>query len=352
MAKPALTAVALSLAVTACGLRPQAQRVPPKPALAVPYPIGDPIPNPPARNALARNAFVYVAVAGPENPVVQNVPRSRPSATFHLVEATDPRALGLRRLFGKKGPKPGDVLDVRHDDLRSIELGTAAPHVWLIGPDGPCRASIGQPSVGYYDEGVPTYDVGFALEGCDDGAWAQLGSLAPELPAGLRFVAAQTVVSEDLPVGQPWAGPLSDVARRAEIDNPRTDVGESVFVREASELIARPASITHVAYEAEGEPCDASFAFEASYGLWRGGVWESIDPAPDLEAEVPLELLGVFLEDRRIEGMLYHYGEDVVASMAPDGDGPWRAQQILTGFYDAHRWREINFVGRTDACDP
>lgn len=348
-----LIAVALATLFTVgCKRKPPAD-----PALAVPYPIGDVVPNPPARNALARNGWVYVAVDS-RDPVAQLVARDRPAATFHIVGADDNRALGLHRLFGSKGPKRDEIVVVEHDKLRSIGAGTSAPHVWLIGRDGPCRAKIGEASVGYYDDVAPTFDVGFALEGCDGNTWAPVGSLAPELPAALRYERARTVLAEDFPAGERWSSELAQVANIAELPNARNPVAESAFARMVDALTQRPTSITHIAYETGANPCDLQFEFAATYGLWREGQWTNIEPAPELELELPLELLGVFVEGDRIEGMAFHYGEDALVSFAPTNErgdavlaGFWRAQEVSTGVHDPYAWRENNFVGQTDTCD-
>lgn len=295
--------------------------------LGVPYIDTDPLPEPPPRAALAAADWLPLSTGGDRSPD----PVTKP----HLAVVGDrvetyggdlaPKIIvALRRLAFGRLPPPPDAVDVDAAALAALGFDPPAPHVWIFGPEGPCRARVTTPMVGRYDGPAgEVLEVSWRLEGCLGRAWAPIGALVEMLPPDLKWVVATPVLAAEVDPRGGWTHPLAAFSAEPE-DSGEPPAAHAVTVLEV--LGARPAPV-EVLYahlrpdpEAPGDPCRTDASVRATHGWWDGQVLKPFEPVLD-PFDVPV-LLGAILQDDATEALLYANGPDTLVAVPPTPPAP------------------------------
>ncbi len=134
---------------------------------------------------------------------------------------------GAVALFEKLGVKLGESAFVAPDEIASWKVPTPQGPIWLIGPEAPCKATVGRPMIGFHsiaeaEQPIPdasaldaVVELAWELTGCsiaDPSQWSPVGLAAATVDPELRWVAAvipKTYVRFD-PSPNAWTGPLPE----------------------------------------------------------------------------------------------------------------------------------------------
>ena len=275
-----------------------------KPGMHVPYIVGDPVPNPPIRAALARTPWLPVHT-------------SPPALTGHYVRRADNSALydQLRReVWGLKHPRV-ELDEIDPNELEQLRIRPPTTHVWLIGPEGPCRATLGQPRVAAHPTVGGVIEVRYDLEGCVPAAWAPVGSLVEQMPADVRWEPAEMVTEVDLPPAQQWDHPFANAVPWPD-ESERAADRMNVVARAVRGLDPVPGQtlITAVWTHPDDACLDAETTVVGHVLSGQGGV-EVQDPLPGLDT-VP-ELLGAVVQENHPEALVYSDRVDLFVAVPP-----------------------------------
>lgn len=324
------------------------------PVLNVPYPIADAERIEGAgRQALGQARFVFVgrgAADDDPNPGAHALPErllaDGPVLLAHHIEPAGPATRTwqqLRRLaFGRATPEPNRGVEIPAEEVQALGLQPPATSVWLVGPRGTCRASVGAPVVGTYPGAVDTVVVGYRLDACPDQPWAQIGIIADTIPVDFRWVPAQSRVDLTLVRPARWDDPLADLVEPpgwAHASEPRFD---QVRLREIPDANPRVIQV-HRAWLAESPErtdapwCTIDVAWSRTDG-WTNERW--IDPIPWHADTVGPYLLGAFVNGAQVDAVIYDDRLDGLVVIPPgpldDMDDPeaWHQVFVSTGRYD------------------
>ncbi len=275
-----------------------------KSPMNVPYIVGDPVPNPPVRAAFARTPWVAISTA----PL---------SVTGHFVDAAVNHVVhdAIRReVWGLKRPKLG-FEEIDPAELEALRLMPPATHVWLFGPEGPCRATVGAPSVAGHPTVGGVIVVRYALDGCPDAAWAPVGSLADSIPADVRWVAAETVAEETLVADGDWEHPFAPATSWPPAPE-RIPDETYVVARAVRGLDPLPGQTiaTSIWRHADDECLDVE-STAVGHLLLRTTGAEAQTPLP--EVETVAELLGAVVQGQSAEALVYGDRIDLFVAVPP-----------------------------------
>lgn len=287
------------------------------PAFSVPYPVGDPVPNPPVRALLARSPWVVVDPGDDAAGLHRPVPKSMPHVLGSVLDVPSDPATTLQLHRMAWGSKRAGWDPVPLDPVELQPLGIVAPaeHVWLFGPEGPCRARVGQPRLSVYAGAGDVYEISWELQGCTGVGWAPVGLLAEQVPADVRWVAAETLAELELQPQERWEHPLEDL-----VDHPKWDVppdGRIVWARSILELTPSPTQVLSSVWAAgpEQAPCQQAEETVVTHGLWDEVAFEPVDPLPDPERVVVL--LGAIAQGDRPEAIVFADGLEGWVAVPP-----------------------------------
>lgn len=253
----------------------------------------------------------------------------------------------LRRLaFGRAAPERGRAVPVEAAEVEALGLQPPAETVWLVGPRGSCRATVGGPLVGAYDGALDTVMVGYRLDGCAGRAWAQVGIVADAIPVDFRWVPAEASPEVLLPHGRRWDDPLASQVEPpawSPDDAPRQDL---VWLREIPGVSPRVLQLRYARLgartdEAAADPgswCTIDAAWTRTDGWWNGRWIDAVPFPPDA---VDPFLLGAFVNGTQVDAVIYDDRFDALVVIPPsplaDVDDPsaWQATFVPTGSHDA-----------------
>ncbi|MCA9653532.1 MAG: hypothetical protein H6712_28885 [Myxococcales bacterium] len=317
------------------------------PALNVPYPIAEPERIEGAgRRSLAEASFVHVSLGGPpeagDHHLPERIASDGPVLVSHFVGPQLRSWTTLRRLaFGRVEPPRGRAVVVDPEELEALELRPPAAAVWLVGPRGTCRASVGAPVVGAYDD-LDVLMVGYRLEGCPGRAWAQVGIVADTIPVDFRWVPARAAPEQVLSygkVGDDPVAPLLPPPQWAREDPPRFELLQlrEIPGAEPRMLQAHRAWLSAVPPEGDRAWCEVEVAWTRTDGFFNGR-W--VDPVPFTAEAVGPFMLGAFVNGPQVDAVIYDDHLDALIIVPPgplddmDDTGAWTQVFVTTGPYD------------------
>jgi hypothetical protein len=275
-----------------------------KSPLDVPYIVGDPVPNPPVRAAFARAPWLAISTS----PL---------SVTGHFVDAAQNNVIHdviRREVWGLKRPKLAfEPIDPA--ELEALQLMPPATHVWLFGSEGPCKATVGAPSVAGHPTVSTVIVVQYALEGCPEAAWAPVGSLADSLPPDVRWVAAEQVAEDRLVADSEWDHPFAPATTWPAA--PERVADETLVVARAVRgLDPLPGqTIATSIWRNAGDECLDQESTAVGHLLLRTSGAEAQTPLPEVETVV--ELLGAVAQGESAEAIVFGDRIDLFVAVPP-----------------------------------
>jgi hypothetical protein len=291
-----------------------------KPGLTVPYIVGDPVPDLPVRAAFARTPWLAVNVA----------PLSVPGAFIDAAENNVVHDKVRREVWGLK--RPGVEFEaIDPAELEALRIHPPASQVWLVGPEGPCRATVGSPSVAGHPTVGGVIEVRYPLEGCPEAAWAPVGSLVESMPADVRWIAVETVAELDLGVGEQWEHPFAPAAAWPD-ESERTADRVAIVARAVRGLDPLPGqTLVTAVWRHEDDECLDVEHTAVGHLLLRSAGAEPQTPLPEVEAVV--ELLGAVAQGESPEALVFTDGIDLHVAIPPasPGDRPDLPAEIDRG---------------------
>ncbi len=323
------------------------------PVLNVPYPVAEPERVEGAgRRSLADASFVFISTAGldqasGEHALPQRVAFEAPLLVAHHVEPRGPATSTwqkLRRLgFGRVEPRRGQGVQVEAAEVEALGFAPPAAAVWLVGPRGTCQARVGDPVLGAYDGALDTVMIGYRLENCVGGPWAQVGIVASAIPVDFRWVPAEQSQEDTLAHGGAWDDPLEAQVGRPSWSAPPPPQWDLIRVREIPGAEPRVVQVFFAQLEAlAGEDdrpwCELASAWSATDG-WYNGRW--IDRIPWSDDAVGPFMLGAFVNGPQVDAVIYDDRNDALVVVPPgplgDVDDPsaWTQVFVSTGRYAA-----------------
>ncbi|MEM7156002.1 MAG: hypothetical protein AAF799_24330 [Myxococcota bacterium] len=339
-----LVALGLSLACEPPGATAPS-RVPVRPdaVLNVPYPVSEPERIEGAgRKTLSEAQFVFISLGAPpderDHALPERVASEGPMLLAHHFGPVGTHATAwqeLRRLaFGRGIPPRGQAQPVPAEEVEALGLQAPASSVWLVGPDGSCRAEVGEPLVGVYDGPEDTVAVGYRLEGCSGRRWAQVGIISDGIPVDFRWVPAELSSEQILAYGSEWDDPLPTLVDPPAWSHAMTPGFDQVRVHEIPDVSPRVLQL-HRAWTSEHPDrterawCEIEAAWSHTEG-WYNGRW--IDPVPWVPDATDPFLLGAFVNGEQVDAVLYDDRFDGLVVVPP---GP------LDDMNDASAWTQV-----------
>ncbi|MCX4243817.1 hypothetical protein [Paraliomyxa miuraensis] len=328
--------------------------------LNVPYPMVDAERIEGAGRAVLASAGLVFISLGPDDrehalpepiapPSAESSTLDGPMLVAHHVEPQGAaietwRAL-RRQAFGRVEPERGRVVPVAAAEVEALGLRPPAETVWLVGPKGSCRATVGEPLVGAYQGALDTMMVGYRLDGCSGRAWAQIGIVADAIPVDFRWVPARLEVDVVLPHdrAREWDDPLAELIEPPAWPHQGTPAFDSIRVREIPGVSPRVLQLQHALLGElpdDGDPlgwCDVEVSWVHTDG-WTHDRWLDSVPFPP-DAVEPF-LLGAFVNGTQVDALIYDDRLDGLVVVPPgpleDMDDPqaWRREFVPTGRYD------------------
>lgn len=320
-------------------------------ALAVPYPIAEPERIEGAgRQALRAASFVFIGRGTPspdhEHALPEPLSAEGPVLIAHHVEPEGPATRTwqqLRRLaFGRVTPEPGRAVEVAAAEVEALGLQPPATTVWLVGPRGTCRTTVGAPVVGTYRGAADIVVVGYRLEGCPARSWAPIGIVADTIPVDFRWVPAEPRVDRTQPRPAAWDDPLATLVEPPDWTHASDPRFDQVRLREIPDASPRVIQV-HRAWLSDSpdqtdQPwCDIDVAWSRTDG-WYNERW--IDPIPWPADAVGPFMLGAFVNGTQVDAVIYDDRLDGLVVIPPgpldDMDDPeaWHHVFVPTGNYD------------------
>jgi hypothetical protein len=260
-----------------------------------------------------------------------------------------------------------DGRSVQLDRAGLAELGLEAPSelLWLIGPDGPCRADFGDPVLSLYTWGLDAVELSWRLSlrgdrpGCvleNPQQWSQIAVFADSLPADLRYVEIEQGEHWQVEPSS-WASPYAGVVGRAiarYIDGQR-DYGvriDEVWVREVvvpgTALVELTVALVERDQPAPGdepEPCMDAQDNLVILGERRGAAFQELASA-DLHPWS--ELRGAFVRGSEVLWTV-HEQRGQAWVLAPELETP--ASELTVAIFHEEDFGEPPFT-QTEYCGP
>jgi hypothetical protein len=174
--------------------------------------------------------------------------------------------------------------------LDPAEYGLSAPDMplWLIGPEGPCRARLGKPMLGRHNwtETPEVVELSWQLilddprSGCelhDPEQWSQIAVFAESLPSGLRFVVAEQRADGRVEL-ESWSSPFAELVRQAVANSEAASTGrvDEVWVREVIVPGTDFIELNVAIIRREHDPCEDWQENRVLVGRWQEGKLESV----------------------------------------------------------------------------
>ncbi len=299
--------------------------------------------------------FAFVSFGGEfKGPFIEAADKGGPALITAVVEDDQDnwpsplREAVLGQVDMDQFNETGEPVVLRIDPRTVLAAGFEPPRgpVWLIGPQGPCQARIGEPRVSVTGAGWTALEISWllALDGSDSGCtiespsgWAPVAILADHLPAELRYVSARIDSSPHaVALGQandPHAASLAefvhDLAAPSE-DYPEGYVADELWVRET---IIPDTEIAQVDFAAlrrhhpqpgeDYDECQDAEQLRTLVGVWRAGVWNAsgLTRVGMPRDAAPQDLIGAFvLADQLLWTVHSRYGQAIVAG--PSAEQP------------------------------
>lgn len=288
-------------------------------SLSVPYVVGDVVPDLPVKATFARTGWVLIDDGsstfrtGLEKPGMSVVGR--------FVDDSNPvRYNQLHRLaFDGHAIPFGVAKAVDADDLEDLDITPPAEWVWLFGPEGPCRATVGAPVVGRAYRDVRVLEVSYVLEGCQLAGrrWAPVASVADSMPADVTWTEATVTEPAQFLESERWNHPLADYTARPVAEDqtlPTRYVGQARIVGGLQPLPAQ-AVVTGV-WEDPSDACEDRELHDVVLGWWdRRGIAPLGLPFSE-EAGTPL-LVGALVQAGDPQALLFARELDALLAVVP-----------------------------------
>jgi len=337
------------LVLLACGRTGpnRATRTGARAGLGIPYPVGEPERIEGwSRAALSRSDFAVVFTvpdaSGSDTRFDRRVAGAGPVMVgAHIREGdaqgapfSDLLALAFR---GRRPLQPSGAA-VSAEALAGLGYHRPAPSLFLVGPDGTCRAEIGDPTVGYYEADGGVLQIDWSLRGCDVGtAWAPVGVVSNRLPADTVWVAATVSLDAQFDASAGWQGPLAaaltpprwhaeyaagiEVVRVLEIPGVQPTV---VQVYDSLVRLANEETYGELSAQGLDRACADEHSTTTSHGQWNGEIFDPFELAASDQA---LHLLGAFVRGGQIDGLVYDQSLNPLVAIPPaptmEGESPW-----------------------------
>ncbi len=287
-----------------------------KPAMTVPFAVGEPTDGGPVRATLAR--FGWVVVDDGDNGLRTAIRKPGPAMLTHFVDDSRPILYNrLHRLtYGGHSVRYGEALEVDEDELEALGFVPPAEWVWLFGGAGPCRARVGPPRVGRADRASRTFEISYALLDCDVVAskWAPVGSVAETLPPDVFWVAA--VSTDDFPFSaeEGWDHPLAAAAELPEVEGVPT---RYVAHARTVEIDGAPSqAVVSAVFESAEDRCADVQVHRVTAGWWDGRTLARWDE-PWADAVDPPLLIGALARDGEAQALVFADGLDGLVAVTP-----------------------------------
>lgn len=335
-----LATLAIPMAALACSTNQSATLVPRTsstrttgPALTVPFIVGDPMPDPPVGPRLARSRWAAVYTGDPNLADPVRFDLLTVAVGWVPVDGTQRDTVERLRDMKPNARHPaglGFVAD--RDELRSLGFEPPWPDVWLIGAEGPCHASIGEPMIAESQDHT-SWTIAYALLGCAGSQWAPAAITTDRLPPDVRILPAITQARFESDSETAWDHPLATIASSP--DGPDTPIErELAWVLEVPlEGDDRPIEVVWSrSTTPEPNECFADEQTETTHGWWDGETFQSEIPVPEAH-DIPI-LLGGFVSDDGLLALYYRDGGDLwisVRDMEQDTWNPISVRRSLDG---------------------
>ncbi len=343
-------------------------------SLSVPYIVGDVVPDLPVKATFARTGWVLVDDGtstfrtGLEKPGLSVVGR--------FVDDSNPvRYNQLHRLaFDGRAIPFGIAKAVDPGDLEDLDITPPASWVWLFGPEGPCRATVGAPFVGRAYRDVRVLEVSYALQGCQltRQRWAPVASVADSMPADVTWTEATITEPAQFGEDEKWNHPLADHTTRPTAEDqtlPARYVGQARVVGGLQPLPAQ-AIVTGV-WEDPQDACKDREMHDVVLGWWdRYGV-APLELALSDDAGTPL-LVGALVQAGDPQALLFARELDALLAVVPvsapkasddaiepsteagldPGPETWTVHQLATGSWTDAEQRAADYTTLGDCTLP
>lgn len=275
-----------------------------------------------AKKALAEGEVVFVDDGA--SVLATAVRKPTLAVVVDFVDEVKPiRYNKLHRLaYSGHAPRLGEAMPVDPEDL--AELGFQAPFegVWVFGPGGPCRATVGEPYVGRASTQQRTLEISYALTGCEAEAFAPVGSTALSVPPNLAWVPVDATADDRFAPSQGWDHPLAMFAGGPSAESPaHTFIAHA---RVVPGLQPTPAQALVTGLWGEPETCSAE-VHALTTGLWDDAGFETFD-VDWLVPEDPPLLVGALAQRGEPQALVFDDGLDALFAVMPaetiDPEGP------------------------------
>lgn len=225
-----------------------------------------------------------------------------------------------------------DEFDHHPPEARAIAMGMPAiDEVWLFGPDGPCRATKQRVFASYYEDVVPTLELGWELDPCANDV-APVAHIGPN-PPPLAWVSAD--VRGDGPITRgKWEDPLAAELEEQGLWDYEAEVeGERVPKPNFHTRIAEAGPVVELSF-AQHWPGDACEEYEHTSTVLYARVGDDLVPLPESEDfSAWAELEGVLLEDGELVAAIGTNSFQLYVGTGPLEEGRYRWTEVITGHY-------------------
>jgi len=237
---------------------------------------------------------------------------------------------------------------VSREQLRQLDdIGEPPDHIWLVGPDGPCEATVAtQAQADHYADGFDTLEIAFSLSGCTGTDWAPVAILDVAPPADVRWeTTTRTFAMDDDPDDDATLALVeivrNEVAEIRAVRDPRTPIlyGHVHEIAGTSPRVAETFSgVEWEEPEPEDEDAELPCDTDADWTLVGGVVvGDKLVPFMPLSSGPGLdepELMGAFVRGPRAHAVIFREGfEFVVFSPATQALSTGQWANFSTGQY-------------------
>lgn len=315
--------------------------------------------------------FVTYGASSPRARFFNEFVDSGGPAIVHTLAGDDdwPAAMDaiVDRNLGDEGERNAryeeDGIDTMEVDLDADELAKAGvdppgDHVWLIGPEGPCRATIGQPSLGWYSWGLESIELRWRVDASacaigDGEGWSQIGLTSAEVPDDLRFRYAVVAGEEQLDPEEAKSRFTGEFQRFVAYVADAIEADEywvqRVVVPETRLVELTFAAVDRVTGK-RADPCDEHQVNGVSVGFWEGRDYNRLDLTGDGTIDRDsTQLTGAFVVGEEVLWSVHEYwGQALVHDRAAT---PPATIELHVGNFHPEDFGE-HFYSKVEYCGP
>jgi hypothetical protein len=303
--------------------------------LSIPYPVGEPVKEHSGpRLALAASAYLRVTEADPDDAA------ATPWLTTHLLAPGTAERTDVLELLPRLDRMRASTTELEREVLEKAGIEWPGDSVMLVSAEGPCRASVGTPSVVVSDDPDAAVVVQWPLAGCDARPLAPVALLTDRLPDALRWTPATRTVDVTLLPGTPWQDSRENIATHPEWGGgglPTARVVQVWEVPDVSPLVMQIYDALVLRTGDEPEPCLDRVAWAQTNGLYRGDFIDAFEPSDEPSATP--HLIGAFTHDGLLDAPVYLDHDQPLVAVPP----------VQTGEGDPTPWT-YHYAGPLDAA--